>query len=312
VFKKKATGRYKARLIARGFSQVYRQDYFKTYAPVAHLASIRTLLALAAKYQLEIQQINVKTAFLYKDLNKKIYIKLPKGYNNNNTLVCKLVKSIYGLKQALKVWYKVINAFFKRQRFAKSTYDLAVYIQRDLPGSEDAGLPPLIVVIYIDNLVIIRPKITQIEQLKKALKQTFDITDLGEIKNLLGIQIKRLNNRSLFLHQTQYITDLIQRLRINEARPVNVPMAAKVVPSDTLFNQKEYQQITGSVMWPSLGCRFDIAYVAGYLRRFNTAPTTTHYSAQIRVLRYLNKARSYGIHYRSNSSEGLVAFVNAD
>jgi hypothetical protein len=80
------------------------------------------------------------------------------------------------------------------------TYNPAVYIQRDLPGSEDAGLPPLIVVIYVNDLVIIRPKIAQIEQLKKALKQTFDITDLGEVKNLLRIQIKQLNDRLLFLH----------------------------------------------------------------------------------------------------------------
>jgi hypothetical protein len=107
---------------------VYKQDYFETYAPVARLASIRTLLALTAKYQLEIQQINVKTAFLYNNLNKKIYIKLPKDYNNNDTLVYKLVKSIYSFKQAPKVWYKVINAFFKKQRFAKLTYNLAVYI----------------------------------------------------------------------------------------------------------------------------------------------------------------------------------------
>jgi hypothetical protein len=110
------------------------------------------------------------------------------------------VKSIYGLKQASKVWYKVINAFFKRQGFAKLTYDPAVYIQRDPPGSGGAGLAPLIVAIYIDNLVIIRPKIAQIKQLKKALKQTFNITDLEEVKNLLGMQIKQLNNRLLFLY----------------------------------------------------------------------------------------------------------------
>jgi hypothetical protein len=179
---------------------VYKQDYFETYALVARLASIRTLLALAAKYQLEIQQINVKTAFLYRDLDKEIYIKLLKGYNNDKTLVCKLVKSIYCLKQAPRVWYKVINAFFKKQGFAKLIYDLAVYIQIDSPGLGGAGLPSLIVVIYIDNLVIIRPKIAQIKQLKEALRQTFNITDLGEVKNLLRIQIKRLNNRLLFLY----------------------------------------------------------------------------------------------------------------
>ena len=130
--------------------------------------------------------MDVKTAFLYKDLNKEICIELLKGYNDN-ILVCKLVKSIYGLKQAPRVWYKVIDAFFEKQGFTKSTCDPAVYIQRDLPGSGGAGLAPLIVAIYVDDLVIIGPKMAQIEQLKEALKQTFDITDLREVKNFLGI-----------------------------------------------------------------------------------------------------------------------------
>jgi hypothetical protein len=77
---------------------VYNQDYFETYTSVARLASIQTLLTLAAKYQLEIQQIDVKTAFLYSNLDEKIYIKLPEGYNDDDTLVYKLVKSIYGFK----------------------------------------------------------------------------------------------------------------------------------------------------------------------------------------------------------------------
>jgi hypothetical protein len=158
------------------------------------------LLALAAKYQLEIQQMDVKTAFLYKDLDEEIYMELPKGYYDDDTLVYKLVKSIYGLKQAPRVWYKVIDAFFKRQGFAKSTCDPAVYIRRDPPGLGGAGLAPLIVAIYVNDLVIIGPKIAQIEQLKKALKQTFDMTDLGEVKNLLGMQIERLNDGSLFLY----------------------------------------------------------------------------------------------------------------
>ena len=113
-------------------------------------------------------------------------MELPEGYNDD-ILVCKLVKSIYGLKQAPRVWYKVIDAFFEKQGFTKSTCDLAVYIRRDLPDSGGAGLAPLIVAIYVDDLVIIGPKMTQIERLKEALKQTFDMTDLGEVKNLLGM-----------------------------------------------------------------------------------------------------------------------------
>jgi hypothetical protein len=112
VFKVKSSGRYKARLVARGYTQVYGQDYFETYAPVARLTSIRTLLAVAARYKLHVHQIDVKTAFLYRDLDEEIYIEQPPGYIVNQELVYRLKKSLYRLKQAPRVWYKVIDEFW--------------------------------------------------------------------------------------------------------------------------------------------------------------------------------------------------------
>jgi hypothetical protein len=138
------------------------------------------------------------------------------------------------------------------------------------------------------------------------------MSDIREVKNLLGMQIERLKDRSLFLHQSRYISDTIAKFSMADYKPVNTPMAARIIPSDSSFDQKEYQRITGSEMWPSLGCRFDITYATGYLGRFNSAPTSAHHSAQMRVLRYLQGTRNLGILYNSNSSEGLVGFIDAD
>ena len=138
--------------------------------------------------------MDVKTTFLYSNLNKEIYMDQPDRYINNQELVCRLRKSLYGLKQAPCVWYKVIDAFFKLQGFEKSTCDLAVYIKKD----GDTLL--LVVAVYVDDLLIVGANMAKIDQLKEALKQRFDMSDLGQVKNLLGMQIKHLEDRSLFLH----------------------------------------------------------------------------------------------------------------
>jgi len=138
--------------------------------------------------------MDVKTAFLYSDLDEEIYMDQPDGYIDNQELVCRLRKSLYGLKQAPRVWYKVMDAFFRRQGFEKSTCDPAVYIKKD----GDTLL--LVVVVYVDDLLITGANMAEIDQLKEALKQSFDMSDLGQVKNILGMQIKHLEDRSLFLH----------------------------------------------------------------------------------------------------------------
>jgi len=248
VFKVKSSGRHKARLVARGFSQVYGQDYFETYALVTQLTSIRVLLAVAARHRLHVHQMDVKTAFLYGDLDEEIYMDQPDGYIDDQELVCCLRKSLYGLKQAPCVWYKVMDVFFKRQGFEKSTCDLAVYIKKN------GNTLLLVVAVYVDDLLIAGANMAEIDQLKEVLKQSFDMSDLGQVKNLLGMQIEHLEDGSLFLHQSRYIEDMLKKFGMHESKAVDTPMVARIVPSDLAFDQKEYQRITRSEMWPSLGC----------------------------------------------------------
>ena len=128
LFKLKEDGRYKARLVAQGFTQTYGVDYFETYAPVAQFASIRLLFALAAKFELKIQQMDVNTAFLYGTLDEEIFMEQAPGFVQDEDLVCHLRKSLYSLKQAPRVWYQVIDEFFHSIGLECSTADLAVYI----------------------------------------------------------------------------------------------------------------------------------------------------------------------------------------
>ena len=106
--------------------------------------------------------------------------------------------------------------------------------------------------------------------------------------------------------------DILKKYGMHESKALNTLMAARIVPSDLVFDQKEYQRITGSEMWPSLGCRFDIAYTTAFLARFNLAPTTAHHSAQMHLLRYLRGTVGFRIHYSASCSEGLAGFMDAD
>jgi hypothetical protein len=305
VFKVKSSGRYKARMVARGFSQEYGIDYFETYAPVSRFASIRMILALAAKFKLHLQQMDVQTTFLYGDLEEDIYMEPPEGLSVEPGQVCKLRKSLYGLKQAPRVWYKVIDKFFISQGLQRSELDPAVYIDRKTP--REPGKLPLIVSLYVDDLLIAGHDIERINALKKALNEKFDMTDLGRAENLLGMEIKHLDDGSIFLHQTRYIEEILQRFGMVDCNLSHTPMDNLVLGNGVSFDTKKYQQLTGSLMWPSLGSRPDIAFAAGFLGRFNSNPTTNHHSAQKRLLRYLRKTTNFGILYRSDFQGDILA-----
>jgi hypothetical protein len=122
--------RYKARLVARGFIQTYEVDYDETFVPVAKFTSIRCILALAALKDMKIHQMDVKTAFLNGELEEEIYMEQLQGFvhQGGEHLVCKLHKSLYGLKQSPRAWNQKLEAFLKSIEFMKSEADPSVYV----------------------------------------------------------------------------------------------------------------------------------------------------------------------------------------
>ncbi|MCQ7056711.1 hypothetical protein M9Y08_18315, partial [Clostridioides difficile] len=176
--------KYKARLVVKGFRQTEGYDFFDTYSPVTRITSIRVLIAIAAMHDLEIHQMDVKTAFLNGDLEEEIYMEQPEGFvaPGNERKVCRLVKSLYGLKQAPKQWHEKFDKVMLSNGFKINECDKCVYIK----GNADSFV---IVCLYVDDMLILGKDNDLIHSTKTMLKRNFDIKDMGKADVILGIKI---------------------------------------------------------------------------------------------------------------------------
>lgn len=301
--------RYKARLVAKGFSQKEGLDYKETFAPVAKFASIRTLLALAAHQDYEVHQMDVKTAFLNGDLDVELYMKQPEGFvTAGQELVCKLRKSLYGLKQAGRAWFEKINAALVNMDFTPLDPDHCVYVRHQ-------GDEVLYIVLYVDDLLLIGSSLAEIKQLKLDLSNRFEMTDLGEAQYVLGLQLSRDRSAlTLSLSQSDYIKRLLVRYGMSDTKPVPTPLAVNVrlskddcpsvVPTQPLLvdGKHTYASVVGSIMYAMLGTRPDLAFAIGQLTRFNSNPGLQHVVALKRVLRYLRSSIDFKLVYGATAS----------
>ena len=189
VFTVKADGRYKARLVAKGFTQEHGIDYEETFSPATRYESIRYLLAHAALEDWEIEAMDVKTAYLYSELKEEIYMAQPEGFikSGQEHKVCKLVKSIYGLKQAGRVWYETISKTLqKKLGFQQLHSDAGVHVLRQREGDYE-----IILILYVDDLLIMGNSQPMIHSIKKQLVAAYQMKDLGAATSYLGIRITR-------------------------------------------------------------------------------------------------------------------------
>jgi hypothetical protein len=327
VFKQKVNEmgeivRFKARLVARGFSQVYGVDYLDTFAPVAKLSAIRILLAIATVEDLEIHQMDVVTAFLIPELEEEIYMEIPEGYLNakdagpsqilEGEKVCKLQKGLYGLKQSARLWNLRFRQHLMSLGFKQSVCDSCVYI------NEQTGI---ILAIWVDDLIVIGNDIALINKTKSDLKKEFEMKDLGELQYFLGIQVSRdRKNRRMHLNQSGYISSILERFGMQSSKPVSTPIATgtvlqKALSTDALVDQREYQSMVGSQMYSMLCTRPDTAFVVSQMSQHNASPTDLHSSTAKRAFRYLNATPTLGITYdgsRSNGKLKLEGYSDAD
>jgi hypothetical protein len=324
--KKDAAGhvvRFKARLVAQGFSQVPGVDYFDTFAPVAKLASIRTVLAMAAELDFELHQIDIKSAYLNGELTKdeNIYMKQPPGYPapNSSGKVCHLLKTLYGLKQSGRRWYqKLVEILVKRLAFVRSDVDQAVFYRH----GGDNSHATIIVVVHVDDCTIAASTLSLVVAFKRQIAQHVEITDLGELHWLLGIEIKRdRERRTIHLSQRSYIDSIIARYNFQDLKPVSTPMETSTrlstsqAPATTLEIAKmrdvPYLEAVGSLMYASLGTRPDISFAVQTVSRFSKNPGLTHWDAVKRIFRYLKGTAdlwlSYGV-----VKDKLVGYADAD
>lgn len=314
--------RYKARLVAKGYAQKKGIDYNEVFSPVVKHSSIRILLALVAQLNLELAQLDVKTAFLHGDLKEEIYMTQPDGYKvaGKENWVYKLSKSLYGLKQSPRQWYKRFDKFMKGQKYTRSKYDHCVYLCRLQDGSY------IYLLLYVDDMLIASKSQVEIDRLKAQLSKEFEMKDLGEAKKILGMEINRDRERGkLWLTQKQYLKKVLQRFGMHEdTKPVSTPLTPHLKLSSRLSpttdEEREYMakvpyaNAVGSLMYAMVCTRPDISQAVSVVSRYMHDPGKGHWQAVKWILRYLQKTINVGLAFERDEPLGqcVVGYCDSD
>jgi hypothetical protein len=308
--------RYKARLCAQGFTQEYGVDFEETYSPVAHFNSIRLFIAIAVWMKMEVEQMDVNTAFLNGDLEEEIYMKQPPGFEvkGKESFVCKLQKSLYGLKQSPRQWNRVMDKFLNQNGFKNCAADTCIYIKKD-------GKDVTMISLYVDDLLIGSTSSKMMQDTKQLLNKRFEMKDLERLKFCLGIEFVWDKNGSCHLRQRQYILDILKRFNMEDCKPVATPMQAGVkLTKDMCAKSAEdiqemknvpYRSAVGSLIYLVTGTRPDIAVAVSEVSRFLENPGQQHWKAVKRILRYLKFTLDMSLRCNPNSME-LTGFSDAD
>jgi transposase InsO family protein len=303
--------RYKARLVAKGFSQIPGIDFDETFAPVVRIETVRLLLALAARYNLQVHVVDVVGAYLNGKLDEEIYMQQPPLFEDGTPRVCRLHRTLYGLKQSGRVWNLQLNDSFLKLGYTRLTSDQCVYIRR-------AGADMSIIAVHVDDMTILTSSDSLMSRVEAELDAEFTIKKLGAIRQLLGMEVTRTAD-FIRLTQTQYISKMLEKYQLDNANPVHTPIDPNVrlarLPDDQSFPDVKhvYQNMVGSLLYAAITTRPDISFAVQTLSQFNTNPGPEHLTAAKRVFRYLKGTIDLGIEYHANHpSTTFDLFSDAD
>ncbi|KAK8944290.1 hypothetical protein KSP39_PZI008184 [Platanthera zijinensis] len=274
--------RFKARLVAKGFTQREGIDYHETFSPVSSKDSFRVIMALVAHYDLGLHQMDVKTTFLNDDLAEEVYMVQPEGFKSGHSeqLVCKLNKSLYGLKQASKQWYLKFDEIVTSFGFEENKVDCCIYLK--ISGSRFIFL-----ILYVDDILLASSDLALLHECKQFLSKHFDMKDLGEASFVLGIEIIRdRSHYTLSLSQKAYIERILERFSMLGCKHGDVPvlkddrLSLSQCPKNDIERERmkdiPYASAVGSLMYAQVCTRPDIAFAVGLLGRYQSNPGPNH------------------------------------
>lgn len=310
--------KYKARLVAKGFTQREGIDYSDTFAPVVRYESIRVLLALAAKNDLEMAKFDVKTAFLNGDIEEDLYMIQPQGFvsEEHPDLVCRLKRSLYGLKQSPRCWNSKFVNFLRSFNFEPIQSDNCVFIGNDDQEKVYLGL-------YVDDGLLLSKSQKAIDKVLENLQSKFEVT-VENTGHFVGMEIERnRQKKQVTISQTAYINKILKKFHMEEAKNSAIPAEPglhlsgnKKATTDEFqdkVNQIPYREAVGSLLFLARVSRPDIEYAVNRASQFLTNFSEEHWQAVKRIFRYLCGTKNFGITYGSSGSEGnLTGFTDAD
>lgn len=310
--KRKADGtvdRYKARLVARGFTQQYGLDYEETFSPVAKMTSVRVLISLAASLRWKMWQLDVKNAFLYGEVDREIYMCQPPGFISKTSPnhVCRLKKAIYGLKQAPRAWYGKIAQYLLFCGFHVSNSDPSMFVKK-YDGMH------VIVLLYVDDMIVTGDNTEEISKLRDELAIRFEMKNLGELSHFLGLEVEK-GSDGIFVSQKHYASKLVERFGLKESKSCSTPMDSNMRlrkgDGKALEDPRLYRTLIGSLLYLTI-TRPDIAYSVGVVSRFMQVPRKPHLDAAKRILKFVNSSLDLGLLYKKGVRCELFGFTDAD
>lgn len=298
--------RYKARLVARGFSQVEGVDYQETFAPVLRYQSFRTIVAVAAAKEMQLSFFDVTTAFLNGTLQERVLMRQPDGFGDGTGRVCLLRRSLYGLKQAPRCWNERFVEVIAQYGLVKSEADPCVFVRRDRSST-------LILGIYVDDGVVAATDKTEAAKLIGHLKEHFHITeDNGGL--FLGMKVEQSGDR-IVLSQGAYARRILERFRMDNSSPVSTP----IDPNSLLCSDNSsepvsfpYRQAVGCLNFLATVTRPDVAFAVGVAGRHLQHPGPADVRMVKRILRYVRGTQEYALQYQKGRAVDLLGYSDAD
>lgn len=317
--KRKSDGsveRFKARVVAGGNHQTYGEDYMETYAPVVSFTLVRLFLYLALCLRMHIGQVDVKTAFLNGDLSESVWVMSPRGIPGMVSKCHRLLKAMYGLKQAHLAWHTKLCRDLKSIGFDELPSAPCVFRLR----RSGSGL--CFILVYVDDLLILATSLEERDSVIRKLQKLYKLRILDDIELFLGVQLKWTVDRdgplrSLGMSQSLYANSVLRRFQMQDSKPAITPMVESFFSGLTLEEDTTpvditlYQQIIGSLLYLALRTRPDILAPVLILARFQNAPTQYCHRGAKRVLRYLRGTSDFTLCYRAGETT-LHAYVDAD
>ena len=328
--KRKSDGtvdKFKCRLVAGGNTQKYGVDFDRVFATVVKLATVRTMLAIACAEDYNLTQIDIRQAYLYAPVDRELYMRVPPGLPRQDAkgrpLVLKLLRSIYGLKQAAKLFNDLLVGFLVKWGFEQSTIDVCMFTY-NVPVRKR-----LLAVIWVDDIVLADNDSNLRAKFVAELSEKFDIEDKGELEWVLGVKVNRKRKeRKLELSQAMYIKDTVQRFLGDSAEygrkfdspldernyklsPANCPVSGSIEEERMASKHDEYMSMVGAILWIANVTRPELAFAASQLARFVSNPGEAHHAAAVRVLYYLHGSAQRGLVFSATASP-LVIYSDSD
>lgn len=307
--------RYKARLVAKGYNQQEGIDFLYTFSLVAKFVTVKALLTLAVTYNWQIVQMDINNAFLNGDLFEEVYMDLPLGYKMSNVakqgekLVCRLHKSMYGLKQASRQWFSKFTMALLTHGFHQSKSDYYIFTK----GKGDSFVALL---VYVDDIILTGSSSIEINSVKEALKSHFMLKDLGSARYFLGLELSR-SKQGLSLTHMKYCLQILEDTSFLNCKPVvvhmdpNLKLSKDIGPYLSDEEATTYRRLIGRLLYLQIS-RSNISFAVHKLSQFPQKPSEDHLNAAHQLLRYLKRAPGRGVLLKPTENFQLRAFVDAD